>query len=203
MDFCSRSWTCAVPSFGFFFTLPAQKVDRFKPCSPAVFWKRFIWMSTIYLQKCSEMFKFNLQHFPFKYNSIPNIFFGLSFLRCLTSFQPFPMDASVAFGGSGFLRWGWWKCLNFVTTWGLLRPWTVNKVVCFLPGSLVWRIHSYVYASYIVGMVYMHHVWMMYWNRFFKVIRFLDISWHFLIYSLFCRYKSLKEYHTQSTCLED
>lgn len=78
--------------------------------SSSHFWKRLIWMSTTYLQKCSEMFSCNLQHVPtklFKYNSIPNICFGLSFLRCLTSFQPFPMDASVASGGSGFLRWGW------------------------------------------------------------------------------------------------
>lgn len=26
----------------------------------------------------------------------------------------------------------------------------------FLPGSLVWRFHSYAYASYIVGMVYIY-----------------------------------------------
>ena len=130
---------------------------------------------------------------------------SLSFPRRLTSFQPFPMDASVAFGGSDFLHWGWWKCLNFVITWGPLRPWTVNKVMSFLPGTLVWE-NSFLCLCVLIGIVYIYICIMYGWcigidfSRWYGFRTFHDISWFI---HCFVATKALKEYHTQSTCLED
>ena len=135
----------------FFHPLTVENGDGFKSWSPAVFFGRDLFGCPRHIyrnaMKCLSSTCYNM----FLHNYLNTIVSqtyvsSLSFPRRLTSFQPFPMDASVAFGGSDFLHWGWWKCLNFVITWGPLRPWTVNKVMSFLPGTLVWRIHSYAYA---------------------------------------------------------